>query len=266
MTSRNYTLDGLRGCLAVLVLADHACLSQGNEALVVPARFAVWTFFILSACVLTRAWDGRYGIFLVRRFLRLWPVYVLCMIAAYALSGIRPDIWQLFWIPLHSYPPAANTPAWSLTVEAAAMFLMPLFVLVARGSFARLVIGLLATLLVQFLTPYAFFAAFFFIGAWVSRFDLRWAPLGGAVPRWLGRISYPLYLCHVPIISFTGLPLVVSIPLAFAAAVVLTETVEAWSIVASRLRLAPTGGISVLVRTQIDLALRVFPRFSREVE
>jgi peptidoglycan/LPS O-acetylase OafA/YrhL len=121
-------------------------------------------------------------------------------------------------------------------------------------------------LLVQFLTPYAFFAAFFFIGAWVSRFDLRWAPLGGAVPRWLGRISYPLYLCHVPIISFTGLPLILSIPLAFAMAAVLTETVEAWSIVVSRLRLAQTGGISVLVRSQIDHALRAFPRFSREVE
>lgn len=233
MASRNHSLDGLRGCLAVVVLADHAFLSFGNEALMVPARLAVWGFFIMSASVLTRAWDGAYLSFLVRRFVRLWPVHAVCLTAAFAMSGLPVDAWQYVWVPVN--PPIANSPIWSLTVEMAAMFLMPAFVYVGRGSFARLVIGLLAALAVQlFLMPYAVFACFFFIGAWLSRFELRAPFLESRPVQWLGRISYPLYLCHVPIISWMGLPLAASIPLAFATAALLTVTVEKWSIRASR--------------------------------
>ena len=59
-------------------------------------------------------------------------------------------------------------------------------------------------------------------------------------PQWLGRISYPLYLTHVPIIWYMHLPLAVSIPLALAVAEILARTVEVWSIMASRsIRLTP---------------------------
>jgi peptidoglycan/LPS O-acetylase OafA/YrhL len=234
MVPRNHSLDGLRGCLAVLVLAYHALLTLGNGSLAVPARFAVWTFFILSACVLTRSWDSRYGAFLLRRLLRLWPAYAVCMAAGYALSGLAPSAWQFAWIPVDSWPPAANSAAWSLTIEAAAMLAMPLIVFVGRGSIARLTIALLATLIAQFFTGYAFYAAFFFVGSWFSRFDVRLPLLGTRLPQWLGRISYPLYICHVPLITFTGLPLWASVPLVFAVAAILCETVEKWSIMASR--------------------------------
>jgi peptidoglycan/LPS O-acetylase OafA/YrhL len=232
MANRNRSLDGLRGCLAVVVLADHACLRMGSTALMVPARLAVWAFFMMSACVLTRAWDGGYFAFLIRRFVRLWPVHAVCLSAAFAMSGLPADPWQYVWVPLH--PPLANSPIWSLTVEMATMFLMPVFVYVGRGSSARLVIGLLATVAVQFVMPYAVFAWFFLIGAWASRFDFRCRVLETRPAQWLGRISYPLYLCHVPIINWTGLPLTASIPLAFATAALLTATVEAWSIRAAR--------------------------------
>jgi peptidoglycan/LPS O-acetylase OafA/YrhL len=232
MANRNRSLDGLRGCLAVVVLADHACLSMGSEALMVPARLAVWTFFVMSACVLARAWDGAYLTFLLRRFVRLWPVHAVSLSTAFAMSGLPVDPWQYIWVPVN--PPLANSPIWSLTVEMAAMFLMPVFVYVGRGSFGRLVIGLLATVVVQFVMPYAVFAWFFMIGAWAARFEFSWPPLESRPAQWLGRISYPLYLCHVPIISWTGLPLMASIPLAFATAALLTVTVEAWSIRAAR--------------------------------
>jgi peptidoglycan/LPS O-acetylase OafA/YrhL len=234
MAPRNHSLDGLRGCLAVLVLADHALLTLGNGTLATPARFAVWGFFALSACVLTRAWEGRYGLFLVRRLLRLWPTYALCMGAGYELSGIRPDVWQFAWIPVHGWPPPANSAAWSLTIEMAAMLVMPVIVFVGRASFARLVIALLAVLVAQLVAPYAFFAAFFLVGAWLSRFDVRLPLLSARLPQWLGRLSYPLYLCHVPLISFAGLPIWASIPLAFAVAELLSRTVEKWSIMAAR--------------------------------
>ncbi|HEX4507441.1 MAG TPA: acyltransferase family protein [Alphaproteobacteria bacterium] len=232
MTNRSQSLDGLRGCLAVVVLADHVCLRLDNMALLTPAKLAVWAFFMMSACVLTRAWNGAYVTFLVRRFVRLWPVHAVCLTAAYIMSGTSPVIWHYFWIPLQL--PTVNSPIWSLTIEVAAMFLMPLFVFVARGSLARLVGAMLATFVLQFFMPYALFAWFFLLGAWLSRFELRWAPLETRFVQWLGRISYPLYLCHVPIIVFTGLPLVVSVPLAFAVAALLTVTVERWSIRASR--------------------------------
>jgi peptidoglycan/LPS O-acetylase OafA/YrhL len=232
MAHRSQSLDGLRGCLAVVVLADHVCLRLDNMALLLPARLAVWAFFMMSACVLTRAWNGAYLTFLARRFVRLWPVHAVCLTGAYAMSGTSPIVWHYFWIPLQL--PTVNSPIWSLTIEMAAMFLMPLFVFVGRGSLARLVIAMLATMIVQLFTPYALFAWFFLLGAWLSRFELRWAFLETRFVQWLGRISYPLYLCHVPIITFSGLPLVASIPLAFAVAALLTVTVETWSIRASR--------------------------------
>jgi peptidoglycan/LPS O-acetylase OafA/YrhL len=229
---RNETLDGLRGCLAALVLIHHALLTQGIEILIVPARLAVWTFFIMSACVLTPGWDGRYGRFLARRVVRLWPTFAFCMGMAYALSGLPPSPWNFIWVP----PPYEGDPAsWSLTIEMAAMLLMPLFVFVARGGTARLVIALLGTFVVQMLVSgYAGFAYFFFLGAYLSRFAIRWAPLEGRVPQWLGRISYSLYICHQPILVFSRLPLWASMPLALLVAELLTRTVEAWSIQASR--------------------------------
>ena len=64
------------------------------------------------------------------------------------------------------------------------------------------------------------------------------------LPQWLGRISYPLYLTHVPIIWYMHLPLFVSVPLAFAAAEILARTVEVWSIRASRaIRLWPPRAV-----------------------
>jgi peptidoglycan/LPS O-acetylase OafA/YrhL len=112
---------------------------------------------------------------------------------------------------------------------------MPLFVWVARRRFVWLAAVVVLTLAVADIAyPPAAFGIFFFAGAWFSRFQLRWAPLEAGLPQWLGRISYPLYLCHWPIIWGLGLPLYASIPLTFAAAHLLAGTVEAWSIAASR--------------------------------
>jgi peptidoglycan/LPS O-acetylase OafA/YrhL len=116
------------------------------------------------------------------------------------------------------------------------MLLMPIFVRVGRANALWLGIALAGTYVAALMCPVFLFAAFFFIGAWLSRFDIRLPLLGAALPQWLGRISYPLYLCHVPLIAFTGLPLWASVPLSFGVAAILTETVEKWSIKASRSR------------------------------
>lgn len=240
MASRNRTLDGLRGCLAALVLIDHACTSLGNAVLMAPAAIAVWVFFAISGYVLTGAWDGRYGAFLLRRAIRLWPVYALCLAAGAVLSGSPPPVMQYAWLPLENAlsGPIADTPAWSLTIEAWAMLLMPAYVWVSRRSFPWLVAALVlvpaAAAALANVLPVPLMIGFFFVGAWLTRFKLRWAVLESPIPQWLGRISYPLYLCHWPIIVDLNLPVWASVPLAFAVADVLSRTVEAWSIRASR--------------------------------
>jgi peptidoglycan/LPS O-acetylase OafA/YrhL len=241
-THRNRTLDGLRGCLAVFVLVNHVLQARGITALFLPAGVAVWIFFGLSAHVLTRSWDGNYLQFLVRRFVRLWPMCALGLCMGSLLLGIAPSLQELFWLHLSNpnTAPLADPPAWSLTVEAWAMVAMPVIVWVGRASFVWLVAAFLGAFILAMGNSYAVFAWFFLIGAWLSRYDPRVGFLEMRIPQWLGRISYPLYLIHVPIIWYMHLPLAVSIPMAFAAAEILARTVEAWSIRASRaIRLTP---------------------------
>jgi len=94
------------------------------------ANFAVGLFFVLSSYVLTRSWEGRFGVFLARRVLRLWPVYALCLAAGYIIAGV-PPVWSEFlWYPLigPNDQPAINPPVWSLFLEVWAMPFMPLIV------------------------------------------------------------------------------------------------------------------------------------------
>jgi peptidoglycan/LPS O-acetylase OafA/YrhL len=243
---RNRTLDGIRGCLAVVVMLNHVLQACGSKALFLPAGIAVWIFFALSACVLTRSWDGKYLQFLGRRFVRLWPMYALGLGVGSLLLGVLPSAQQLFWLHLANADnaPVADPPSWSLAIEAWAMLAMPLIVWVGRASFAWLVIACLGSFVLAMFNSFAIFAWFFFAGAWVSRFDIRLGIFETKVPQWLGRISYPLYLIHVPIIWYMHLPLFVSVPLVFAVAEILARTVEAWSIRASRaIRLKPPRAV-----------------------
>ena len=232
---RNQALDGVRGLLALTVLIIHA-VAPGP---LVPAYIAliggaaVCAFFALSGLVLTRAWNQGFIAFLARRFVRLWPVYALCLGASFILAHHQPIWTQFFWWPLITLRDN-DPPAWSLCIEAWAMLAMPFFVWCGRGPFYRALIAGVACLVAADLNPYFFFGIFFIAGAWLSRFELRSAFLESAVPQWLGHVSYPLYLSHYLVLRYLGLPLVVSVPLALLVAAVLTETVEKWSISTSR--------------------------------
>ncbi len=62
MTRRLPALDGLRGCLALLVVVYHATdPCPITHQLMLASRAAVAAFFVLSGWVLVRGWDERYG-------------------------------------------------------------------------------------------------------------------------------------------------------------------------------------------------------------
>ena len=79
-------MDGLRGLLAMVVLRWHLTERMGLLWLGVASQAAVCSFFVLSGYVLPRSWDGKFGLFLASRFLRLWPVYALSLAAGYAIA------------------------------------------------------------------------------------------------------------------------------------------------------------------------------------
>lgn len=229
------TLDGLRGVLACGVLWHHAF--EQNVTLHYLSQAAVAMFFVISGSVLTRSWERPFGHFLVRRFLRLWPVYAVCMAAGYALSG-RPVVWTEFvWYPLinPNDPIQIDHPAWSLCIEAWGMLAMPLFVWAGRGSAARAGFAMLACVLAVYVAPAAFFGVFLVLGAWLSRVEVRVPALEWWLPQWLGRISYSLYLSHWLVLHYAPGGLLVTVPASFLVAWLLAETVEQWSIRASRL-------------------------------
>jgi peptidoglycan/LPS O-acetylase OafA/YrhL len=228
-------LDGLRGTLACVVFLHHAF--EHNLLLHYLSQAAVAAFFVISGNVLTRSWDGRFGKFLVRRFLRLWPLFVLCLGAGFLLSR-QPVVWtQFFWFPLigPNDPVQIDPPAWSLCIEAWAMLAMPLFVWAGTGSIIRAELAVFACVLGVLVDPRIFFGVFFILGAWTARFDIRLAALEWSLPQWLGRISYSFYLSHWLVLHYVPGGLPVTGPLSFLIGWLLCETVEKWSIRASRL-------------------------------
>ena len=243
-------LDGLRGLLATFVLVHHVCVLLGSNALFYPSQGAVWMFFTMSAHVLTRAWDGRYGLFIVRRLVRLWPVYVTCWFTSCLVIG-RGFRWgDMVWFPLLDLPFAQagylpDPPAWSLFVEVWAMPFMPLFVRFGRSGWQLRVAILAAWLVAWWLERRFFYGIFFLLGAALSSYTPRVRLLEMAVPQWLGRVSYSLYLSHWPLLLYVRdhagsryVPLCV--PLTFLLAWLVWFGVETPSIAWSR-RIAAGG-------------------------
>lgn len=95
-------LDGLRGIAAVIVVLSHASNAQmyllPGLNLSGTGRMGVWLFFALSAFLLTEqalraarragyaAWSAE---FLLRRFFRIFPLFVVALLLDYALNRLE---------------------------------------------------------------------------------------------------------------------------------------------------------------------------------
>jgi peptidoglycan/LPS O-acetylase OafA/YrhL len=138
-------LDGLRGLAVLLVLMDHA---SDVELRIFPGadmnragKYGVYLFFVLSAFLLThlffvkpaaeltsaRTWMN----YLVRRFLRIFPLYTIVLIVLVHLSQLKPA-----QIATHLFLRDGVKQFWTIPVEVKYYMILP-FVVVAAGWFAR---------------------------------------------------------------------------------------------------------------------------------
>jgi peptidoglycan/LPS O-acetylase OafA/YrhL len=234
-------VDGLRGLLALTVVAWHVGGPLGATWLLIPANLAVMTFFVISGYVLTRGWDGRFGIFLLRRLARLWPVYALCLGVGYLVAGVHPVWSEFLWYPLigANTKPFIDPPVWSLFLEAWTMPFMPLIVWAGAGAPIRTALCMTMLIFASLADPRISVGVLFVGGAFLARADYRSRLLESAVPQWLGRISYSLYLTHWLVLAlatraFGPWGAVAALPAVFAVAWLVWRSVERPSIWASR--------------------------------
>lgn len=237
-----------------------------------PANIAVGLFFVLSSYVLTRSWEGRFGVFLLRRLLRLWPVYALCLAAGYIIAGVHPVWSEFLWYPLigPNDEPAINPPVWSLFLEVWAMPFMPLIVW-SRFDKIRGIMCAAAAMLVGLIVPQSSVLCLFVIGASFSHISFRNRLFETAIAQWLGRISYSLYLSHALVLKLFVGALgawggVCAIPAAFCIGWLIWWSVERPSIKLSR----KIGRITVFqassIATYASTSLSSIPGHSRHFD
>ena len=98
--TRIHEFEGLRGLLSWWVVICHALQQVGyTEAglgrglrIFIHGDYAVEVFILLSGFVIHKLWTDApepYGVFIARRFLRLWPAYMVCLLGALA---VRPCV------------------------------------------------------------------------------------------------------------------------------------------------------------------------------
>lgn len=162
------SIEGLRLIASVAVIFTHfAPYALGYEPLRGGLTIFVDLFFVISGIVITSAYGARmgtardYGVYLQRRFARLYPLHFATMMAYVAIallawSGLfsvrnpdRYDVGQLglYFTLTQSWfgngKIAWNAVSWSISAELAAYIVFPLLLAAIRN---RLVIGALLAL------------------------------------------------------------------------------------------------------------------------
>ena len=143
-------LDGLRAMAVLLVICDHWVFEWVDIAhLPAPSfvRFPLfywgWTgvdlFFVLSGFLIGKQlWSELYRTdtidvrqFVLRRGLRIWPLYYATMAMLLLLRSTRSPQWP-DWVMLSNYVSTAYARGWSLSTEEQFYLLMPTALLLFR--------------------------------------------------------------------------------------------------------------------------------------
>jgi peptidoglycan/LPS O-acetylase OafA/YrhL len=142
-----YTIDGLRGLAALLVVTRHIIPLHGGQLDTASSYLAVELFFLFSGFVIAHAYDKRFAeglgfwAFAKVRIIRLYPLYLLALaIAVLTIPGARlagiKHTWpldpgviltSLLMLPTFAgvYGPLVypfNNPSWTLFFELTANF------------------------------------------------------------------------------------------------------------------------------------------------
>lgn len=140
LTSQNEDpkVEALRGCAAIMVLATHYVVLLTNQpGLWSFASTGVDLFFVLSGYVFAPYLFGkplRIGAHLIRRFFRLYPLYLFALLLYVALRLPGPEAWKyvaqhvMMMHTLSSIEMAYyyNAAFWSLPPEVEFYLLLPL--------------------------------------------------------------------------------------------------------------------------------------------
>jgi len=191
----NPELEILRGVAAMTVVLAHI-VYQGKyfnkgyiplqlKYLVLPAHFSVLIFFVLSGYVIginheDRLAGGKIKDYLKKRFVRIYPIYVVATIFALMVSAVTyplPIILANFAITQNLLYPVIleNSPAWTLNFEVLFYILfIPVSFYQVRPFIAfmlSLIIGIVSLYLpvVHVLTAYAIGFCFWLSGLYLSR-------------------------------------------------------------------------------------------------
>lgn len=176
-------LDALRSAAILLVIGTHWALPEYEVAHGVPTsvqQFPLfsygWTgvdlFFVLSGYLigrqlwreLKRTGTVQLGVFLLRRGLRIWPLY-FAMLIYYTLTS--PDVHPRIsdWTFLSNYLPAGMARTWSLSTEEQFYIAVPLLILLLKrriplATYAWVLLGIeVMVLAVRKVTLTSYFAA-----------------------------------------------------------------------------------------------------------
>ncbi|MGH3446773.1 MAG: acyltransferase family protein [Nocardioidaceae bacterium] len=155
-------LDGLRGFAVLIVLVGHGTvhgmyLYPGSDMHQI-GKTGVFLFFILSSFLLTSQLlnqTQRYGAtnllmwfnYLARRFLRIFPAYVVFLLVIYLVGG-RLHAWSISWhVTQQSIAMQRGVHhLWSIPVEFKFYFLLPLalllIVLILRRSVTATIVSM----------------------------------------------------------------------------------------------------------------------------
>lgn len=166
-------LTTLRFVAAFSIFLHHLSAFEVNAAQFMWNMNLGWTvsfFFVLSGFVLSYSYHGRLqsvrdaGPFIITRFFRLWPLHLVCGVAALLLFAPVLDPGKLYlfltlqhaWLPSYDTGFFVNAVSWSISVELFFYIVFPFVLIAGTRTVVTLFVALYALVVAALLFVSAF--------------------------------------------------------------------------------------------------------------